>query len=132
MLEGMITSPATSTPQIGQQLVDLCRQGQNLLAMEQLYDADIISVEASATAGARAYQEVKGIDACKEKGMKWLSAHEIHGATVEGPFMHGADKFAVYFAFDVTPKATGQRTWQKEVGLYTVKNGKITREEWYF
>ncbi len=128
----MTTAQPMTTQQVAEQLVSLCRQGQNLVAMEQLYDANIVSVEASTSEGARAYKEVTGIAACKEKGMKWVAAHEIHGATVEGPFMHGADKFAVYFVFDVTPKATGQRVSQKEVGLYTVKNGKITREEWYF
>lgn len=128
----MTTTPQMSTRQIADSLVNLCRQGQNLAAMEQLYDANIVSVEASPTDGPRAYKEVRGIDACKQKGMQWLGAHQIHGAQVEGPFMHGADKFAVYFAFDVTPKATGEREWQKEVGFYTTQNGKITREEWYY
>ncbi|WP_348629610.1 SnoaL-like domain-containing protein [Mesorhizobium sp. WSM1497] len=33
---------------------------------------------------------------------------------------------------DITPKATGERVTMDEVGLYTVKNGKITEERFYY
>ncbi|TIO37785.1 MAG: ester cyclase, partial [Mesorhizobium sp.] len=36
------------------------------------------------------------------------------------------------FTFDVTPKSTGERVKMDEVGLYTVKNGKISEERFYY
>jgi predicted ester cyclase len=33
---------------------------------------------------------------------------------------------------DVTTKETGQRMQMKEVGLYTVKNGKIVEEKFLY
>nr|WP_287213810.1 SnoaL-like domain-containing protein [Mesorhizobium sp.] len=36
------------------------------------------------------------------------------------------------FKFDITPKATGERVSMDEVGLYTVKNGKIAEERFYY
>ncbi|WP_352865345.1 nuclear transport factor 2 family protein [Mesorhizobium sp. M0715] len=55
----------------------------------------------------------------------------MHGGSVEGPYVNG-DQFAVRFKFDITPKATGERVTMDEVGLYTVKNGKITEERFYY
>ena len=40
--------------------------------------------------------------------------------------------FAVHFTFEVTPKATGRRTTLEEVGVYTVNEDKITREQFYY
>lgn len=119
-----------TTQQIGQKLVELCRQGKNFDAMDQLYDPQIVSVEAMSPPGQS--PESKGVDACKKKGQMWQSMHEIHSAQVEGPFMHGTEKFAVYFSYDVTVKPSGKRHMMNEVGIYTTKNGKITREEFYY
>jgi hypothetical protein len=42
------------------------------------------------------------------------------------------DQFVVFFTRDITPKATGQRITLEEVGVYTVKNDKITREQFFY
>jgi hypothetical protein len=60
------------------------------------------------------------------------TANEVNGEQVRGPFFAGAAEwssgdFAVHFTFEVTPKATGRRTTLEEVGVYTVKDDKITR-----
>jgi hypothetical protein len=53
---------------------------------------------------------------------------------VAGPFFNGAnpDQFVVFFTLDITPKATGKRVALEEVGVYTVKNDKITREQFFY
>jgi ketosteroid isomerase-like protein len=38
----------------------------------------------------------------------------------------------VVFEFDVTPKATGQRVKNREIAVYTVANGLIVREEFFY
>lgn len=42
------------------------------------------------------------------------------------------DQFAVHFAYDVTAKPSGQRFNMAELALYTVKDGKIVREQFFY
>ena len=92
------------------------------------YNADnIVSYEAME--GPMAVCE--GKEAVKQKGDWWRANHELHGGSVEGPFVNG-DQFAVRFTMDITPKSTGQRTTMDEVGVYTVKDGKIVEERFYY
>ena len=121
-----------SAKQVGQKLVDYCRKGKNLEAIAKLYSKDAVSIEAQGSPEAPA--ETKGIEKIKGKNEWWLDNHEIHGATVEGPFPNN-DRFAVKFHFDVTPKSgpmKGKRFKMDEVGVYTVKDGKIAREEFFY
>jgi hypothetical protein len=92
-----------------------------------MYSPGIVSVEGEG-------KETAGQDAVVKKSEIWASGLEIHGATVGGPFFNGAnpDQFAVYFTFDITRRATNERATIDEVGLYTVKDDKITREQFYY
>jgi len=38
----------------------------------------------------------------------------------------------VRFAYDVTNKPSGRRYQMDEAGVFTVENGKITREEFFY
>ena len=119
-----------SVSEIGQQLCNLCKEGKNLEAIETLYSDDIVSVEASAMEGMP--QTMEGIDAVRGKTEWWYANNEVHGGTVSGPYPHGEDRFAVHFAMDVTNKESGERMNFEEVGLYTVSDGKIVREEFFY
>ena len=39
---------------------------------------------------------------------------------------------AVIFDMDVTAKQTGQRMQMREIGLYTVRDGKIVEERFFY
>jgi ketosteroid isomerase-like protein len=73
----------------------------------------------------------RGKAAVKAKSDWWNDNHEIHGGTVEGPWVTG-DQFVVNFGMDVTQKATGNRMQMNEVGLYTVRDGKIVEERFFY
>lgn len=118
----------TST-EIGTKLVELVRAGKNHEAMETLYAHDIVSVEAGAPPGQK--PESTGLAACLEKSKQFGQRMEVHGATVEGPFPNG-DRFAVFYNYDLTPRAGGSRQKMMEVALYTVKNDKIVREDFFY
>ena len=107
----------------------MCKEGKNFDVMQQLYHDDIVSVEA--VVRKTGSLETAGKAAVIQKSAEWAGAHEIHGATVEGPFLLG-DEFAVVFEFDVTPKATGERVQNREIAVYTVADGLITREEFFY
>ncbi len=118
-----------STMEVGKKLAALCREGKNLEALETLYSKDIVSVEAAAMPGMEKTQ--KGIEAIKSKNQWWYDNHEVHGGEVYGPYPKD-DQFAVVFKFDVTAKHSGQRMTMEEMGLYTVQDGKIVKEEFFY
>lgn len=116
--------------EVGTQLAEFCRTGQEAKALETLYAPEVVSVEALAMGeGGR---EAKGLDALKGKHDWWFGAHEVHALEVEGPFFYGEDQFALTFAMDTTVKETGERSQMKEVGVYTISDGKIVKEEFFY
>ena len=124
----MPTTTMTTT-EIGTALVDLCRQGKNHEAMQTLYADDIVSFEAGAPPGMS--QTTNGKEACLAKGQWWADNHEVHSAVVNGPWPNG-DEFAVYMHYDVTFKPSGKRFPMEETAIYTVKDGKIVHEKFYY
>jgi SnoaL-like domain len=50
---------------------------------------------------------------------------------VNGPFM-GVNQFAVQHTYETTFKPTGERRRFTEMALYTVENGKIVREHFFY
>lgn len=117
--------------EIGQKLVDLCKEGKNLECINTYYAEDIESVEAMAppSGGDRT---TKGIAGVRGKNEWWSENHEVHGAEVAGPYPHGEDRFAVRFNYDITNKPSGQRMQMDEVGVFTVAGGKIVKEEFFY
>ena len=123
---------AKSTLDVGKRLVELCKQGKHLDAVNELYANDIVSMEVKAS--PQMPQRMQGIDAIRGKNQWWIDNHEIHGGETMGPFPHG-DRFIVLFRYDVTGtggKMKGHRMKLEETGLYTVNNGKITKEEFFY
>lgn len=121
-----------TTRQVADELVSLCKQGQNEQAIQKLYCKDIVSVEAYEMPGTQMPREMRGLQAIEGKTRWWIENHEIHNASIKGPFMHGDDRFGVIFNYDVTYKPAAQRMQMEELGVYTVANGKVVREEFYY
>ncbi len=115
---------------VAEKLVAYCQANNEAKGLEELYAPDAVSVEALEMPGAG--RDAVGIDAIRGKHDWWNSAFEAHETSAEGPFLCGDDRFAVIFSMDVTEKATGDRQKSQEVGIYTVKDGKIVREEFFY
>lgn len=107
----------------------MCSQGQFPEVIAKYYSDDIVSIEAFGMPEMPARQE--GIAAIKAKNEWWMENHEVHGVDVEGPLV-GGNKFAVTFDMDVTPKMGGGRMKMMELAVYTVKDGKIVQEEFFY
>ena len=121
-----------STIEVAKKLVELCIAHKNVDAIQTLYADDVVSVEAVDMGGKG--RTTNGKAAVLEKNKWWVENHEIHSSETFGPWPHD-DKFIVHMKIDVTPKAgpmKGQRMKMEEAGLYTVKNGKIVREEFFY
>ena len=123
------TTPATRTTAVAQELVDLCRAGRNGDAIEKFYSEKIVSIEPVGNEAMPA--EMKGIDAVRGKHHWWTENMEVHSADIAGPFV-ADDGFAVYYKYDTTFKPTGQRSTMKEMAKYTVADGKIVMEEFFY
>ncbi len=112
--------------EIAKDLVALCAEGRFDEAGEKYWAADVVSREAMDGPMAR----IQGIDAARGKGEWWVNAHEVHDSKVEGPYVNG-DQFIVRFTMDLSVKESGQRIKMDEMGLYTVRDGKIVEESFF-
>lgn len=117
----------TTTKDIADAFTALCKAGKFDEAGEIYWSADVVSLEA--TPGDM--QRAEGVDAVRGKGEWWAANHEIRGFEAEGPYLNG-DAFAVIFRMDVTFKPSGERSKMDEVAVYTVKDGKIVEERFYY
>lgn len=114
---------------IARKLVQNCREGREREGLSELYDPNCESVEA--TDPPEGSRITKGVEAIAGKHEWWAENFELHASEADGPYLHEPHQFAVIFTMDVTQKATGQRWNAKEIGLYTVADGKIVKEEFF-
>ena len=117
-----------TTKEVGQKLIELCTSGHFFEAIDTLYADDIVSVEAAES--PMFAREIRGIDGVRDKNKRWSDANEVHSVRADGPWPH-QDRFAVRWYFDTTPKG-GQRTSFDEIAVYTVRDGKIVKEEFFY
>ena len=115
-----------NTEEVATKLVEYCRKGEWMKAVDDLYAKDIVSVEPREMENMPA--EMRGIDQVRGKTKWFENSFEVHSAKVGGPFV-ARDTFVVQFDIDVTDKASNKRMQMSEVGIYTVKDGKVSREE---
>ena len=110
-----------TTEEVARRVVELVRKQAWYEALDQLYDKDIVSVEATGP-------ESRGKEEIRKKIDWWVNAMEVHGFKADEPFV-AQDRFVIQYDADVTDKESKQRRHICEVGVYTVKNGRIVREE---
>lgn len=113
--------------ELARDFTDILKRGGDHDAARKYNADDIVSYEAE----AGPMSVCRGKDAVKQKSAWWKENHEVHGVSVEGPFVNG-DQFALRFAYDLTPKSTGKRVQTEEVGVYTASNGKIVEERFFY
>jgi limonene-1,2-epoxide hydrolase len=114
------------TREIAEAFTKLLREGAGSEAGEQFWHEDVASIEPMGD-----MQEVHGRTAVRAKGDWWMANHTVHAYEVEGPYVNGG-QFALHMRIDVTAKATGQRMTMVEVGLYTVRDGKVVEERFFY
>lgn len=112
--------------EVATQFTALCAKGAFEEAGRTFWSDDVVSLEAM----PGEMSVCRGRAAVEAKTAWWNANHEVHGATVAGPYVHG-DQFAVRFSIEVTPKG-GQRMAMDEIALYTVKDGKIVEERFLY
>lgn len=102
------------------------KENKHIEAAAQFNANDIVSLEPMEGPMA----EARGAEAVKAKSDWWFGAHEVHSNEAFGPYVNG-DQFSLRFNMDITAKESGERMQMEEVGLYTVRDGKITEERFF-
>lgn len=120
------TGTGANPMQVGKTLVTMFNQGKFKEIEDFYWTPGIVSCE-----GFGVNAEWRGRAAAAEKNADWAKDHKMHGATAEGPFV-GSTGFAVKFKIDMETISTGKREMMEEVGVYTVRDGKIVREEFMY
>ena len=119
-----------SVETVAGKFMELCKQGKHFEVMRTMYAPEMVSVEGDG-------REFVGKDVVIHKSEVFQGNNDILSQDLRGPFFLGdpnasAGRFAVYTSLDFAPKAGGERVTHDEVGLYTVKNDTITREEFFY
>src|SRR5712664_2626763 len=115
-----------NTEEVAKKIMELVRKQAWYEALDTLYDDNIVSVEAYSADGSS--PETRGKEGVRGKIDWWVNAMEVHSFDASKPFV-GHDRFVVQYDADVTDKKSKERRKLSEVGVYTVKDGKIVREE---
>lgn len=118
------------TREVAAEFTRLCKAGQFDEAGRKFWSDKVVSVEAMDGPMSRC----TGLKEVQAKGQWWNDNHDVHSFTTEGPFVNG-DQFALRFEIDVTPKVgeqANQRIQMAEVGLYTVRDGKVVEERFLY
>ena len=72
-----------STAEVAEKLVQHCREGKNLDAIEDLYSDDVVSTEAGG-------ETAEGKEAVIAKNQQWYdSVEEMHGVQIGEPIVTG-------------------------------------------
>ncbi|AKD55145.1 nuclear transport factor 2 family protein [Spirosoma radiotolerans] len=114
--------------ELADRLVTLCREGNYEQAQRELYSNDAKSIEPTSAQGM---PSVQGLDAIIAKGNQFQRMiQEIHGGHVGGPLIAG-NTIAITISLDAT-FTDGTRQTINELAVYTVQNGKIIEEQFFY
>lgn len=114
-----------TTKQIARKLVAYCKEGKYQECYKELYSPNIKSIEPDG-------HLAEGFEEIAEKGKEWNAAiKKFHGSTVGRPSVAG-NYFTVPMTMDITYHGMKEPVHFEEICLYTVADGKIVREQFFY
>ena len=117
-----------TTQEVANRLVELCRQGKYEQAVKELYSPEIVSVEPEGMPN----RIVKGLEGVAEKSVKFEAMLEkVNTSFISDPIV-AENFFSCTMLMNVQFKGAPVATDMDEVCVYTVKEGKIVREEFFY
>lgn len=118
-----------STVHVANDLVALLKAGQFQACGEKYWAEDVVSIEPGGPPGMD--PAARGKAAVEAKSQWWADTHETQDVEIEGPYVNG-DQFTCRFRMKVKVKATGEVMEMDEHALYTVRDGKIVEEKFFY
>ncbi len=117
-----------TTQEIANRMDELFKANNWAQAQEELFADDCESIEPAHSPGL---QSVKGKEAIKKKGENFNEGvEEMHGGWCSEPLV-GGNYISFAMGMDVTMKGMG-RMKMEEICVYEVKEGKITKEQFFY
>ncbi len=117
-----------TTQEVANRLVELCRTGQHEQAVQELYAPDIVSVEPEGAPN----RMVTGLSAIAEKSKKFESMIEkVNKSSVSDPIV-AENFFSCNMLMNIQMKGAPVAIDMDEICVYTVHQGKIVREEFFY
>lgn len=117
-----------NTKEVANKYTEWMRQGKGQQVIEELYADNIVSREMPEWPGQVVTQGIKSV---AQKNEEWMAnVQDFHSSEVSDPLV-ADNHFTVRMAFDVTFKDRG-RTQMEELATFTVENGKITEEQFFY
>lgn len=119
-----------TTKEVANRFSELAAQGNWMQIQQELFSKDAVSIEPS-HAVSQGLPNAEGLEAIIKKGEMFQSmVEEVHGGYCSQPVIAG-NHFAVAMGLDATMKGQG-RSKMDEIAVYEVKDGKITKEQFFF
>ncbi|MGH9556462.1 MAG: nuclear transport factor 2 family protein [Terriglobales bacterium] len=115
--------------EVGRQLVALSREGRSTEIFDRLYAEDVTT--SNAADWPTFPRETRGIQTVREMNRWWSENFEVHSMEVEGPLPNGG-QFIVLWRLEAIHKVTGKKMSIVSAGLYTVAQGKVVREQFFY
>lgn len=117
-----------TTQEVANRLVELCRAGKSEQAIKELYSPEIVSIEAEGAPD----RIVKGFEAMAKKGERFRSMIEkVNSSTVTDPIV-AENFFSCGMYMNMVMKGMPHAIDMDEICVYTVSNGKIVKEEFFY
>jgi hypothetical protein len=124
----MIAEQTKTIAEVAARFNELSKEGNYDQIQEELFADNAESIEPP---GSQGLQTVKGLAAIKEKGKQFNKmVEEMHGGYTTDPVIAG-NHFSVAMGMDVTMKGMG-RTKMDEIAVYEIKDGKISKEQFFY
>ncbi|WP_160710893.1 SnoaL-like domain-containing protein [Chitinophaga solisilvae] len=115
--------------EIAIKLAEYCRTEKYEQAQQELYAADVISIEPDTLSGFE--KETHGLQNILEKGRKFQGMVETsYGSTVSAPLVAG-NSFAFTLTMDLKMKGR-ERSQMSELCVYVVQDGKVVSEQFFW
>ncbi len=74
---------------------------------------------------------VRGLRSARARLTQWLAHSAMDDLSIDGPFVTG-DQFALFIDTEIMLRETGARRSFSEIAVYTVRNGKIIEERYFY
>jgi hypothetical protein len=113
--------------EVANRLVQLCREGRNVEAINELYDDNVISHEPYGSP----MKEKVGKEAVLDATNHWFrSVEQLHRVEISEPLVSD-EFFACTMKIDATYKEHG-RNMMNELCVFEVRDGKIVTEQFFY
>ncbi|MFK7806165.1 MAG: SnoaL-like domain-containing protein [Saprospiraceae bacterium] len=117
-----------TTQEIANRLVELCRTGKYEEAVRELYSPDIVSVEPEGVPN----RIVSGLEGIAEKGKAFEAKIEKFNSSVITDPIVADNIFSCAMLMNVNMKGVPVPVDMNEICVYTVADGKIVKEEFFY